>query len=213
MACFVDQAAASMAMSPMACFVDQAAASMATSLTACFVDQLAARVPRSSGERRLPAPFASSGSESDREVERGCAGRLGLGSARVARVARVVPWRCVVRVATLVGVVATVSPFVLNACLGTSCTKVERMGLEVTIENAPTQSQACLADVTVVDGEYEEALECRGSTRECSCWGALGRAGTYTVVARADDGRMATTEVNVREGECHVRTERVTLAL
>ncbi len=69
----------------------------------------------------------------------------------------------------------------------------------------------CAAVTTAMEGEYRETLACTVRGRDCECFGALERPGTYTVEATLGDLVDSEPNVVVESDECHVIGETVTL--
>lgn len=112
-------------------------------------------------------------------------------------------------------VVAAASVAVAGCGAEVACTEEARAGLVITVENEDGDV-VCDADVTAVDGDFQEDLEVSGEGSDCRYSGVYERDGDYTVQVNADGyvgGLFAGIRVRKTEDGCHVKTVEKTLQI
>ena len=93
------------------------------------------------------------------------------------------------------------------------CTAIAVPALAVTVVDAATGARVCDADVVAVEGAFREALMGFGDASSCTYSGPFERPGAYTVQVTRAGYQPATASARVTADECHVQTQRVTVAL
>ena len=115
-----------------------------------------------------------------------------------------------------------ISVFALGGCLenGGSCTLNVEPAIEVEVRDAGTEDYLAVTPAGVArEGTYQDSLLVWGLTvdvppRVTSLAGASERAGTYSLHVEAVGYEpWDTAGIRVSEGECHVRTVRLTAGL
>ena len=117
------------------------------------------------------------------------------------------------RLACLV-VISVVTTLSTTACSSVACKAYAAAGLIVNVRDV-SGNAVCDAAVTATDGDHSEPLmNIAGEGSSCMYVGAYERRGTYSIEARAPDGRSARIDgVLVTADQCHVRPVTTTITL
>jgi hypothetical protein len=92
-----------------------------------------------------------------------------------------------------------------------ACTAEARFSFVVTVVDGSGR-RICDASVTVRDGTFSQVIP-PGPPGDCEYAGLAERKGTYSVEVRSGTLTKTRDNVKVSADECHVQTQRVTIAL